>query len=255
MWSRLFESQAYNRPTYQFDGLPIYETGEFDFYRCVEFNGSFYGKLVYELHKGNLRFSNGRYSSLFPNQKISYWAGSKRTAIKEMRAHNQGKNYICFWAYDDGTSTFPLYGKWEDLLILDGRKEYGIAEIINKAENNIPLTKDEKSFLDRVMDQNPDCLAYSSFADNGGENFIFFESGFKKLAIREVQLSLNGCRNRNAITCAVSCDYNPYPKSYAESFQPIARVGTNQEFLKSKEFKDFEDMARMTKDAYLRRKR
>ncbi len=255
MWNRLFESQAYNRPTYQFDGLPIFETGEFDFFRCVEFNECFYGKTVYELHKGNLRFSNGRYSSLFPNQKISYWAGSKRTSIKEMRAHNKGKDYICFWAYDDGTSTFPLYGKRENLLILDGRKQYGIAELINKAGKGISLTKNENSFLDRVMQQKPDCLAYSSFANDGGENFIFFESGFKKLAIREVQLSLNGCKNRNTITCAVSCDYNPFPESYAESFQPIARVETNKDFLDSKEFKDFENMARITKDAYFRRKR
>ncbi len=254
MWTRYFNSQAYNRPTYQYEDLPIIETGEFDFYRCVEFNESFYGKTVYELHQGNLRPSNGRYSSLFPNQKISYWAGSKRTAIKEMRAHNKGRSYICFWAYDDGTSSFPLYGKWDNLVILDGREKYGIAELINKADQNIPLTNDEKSFLDRILKQKPDCLAYSSFADNGGENFIFFESGFKKLAIRELQLSLNGCRNRNRIVCASTCDYNPYPKSYAESFQPVARTETNQKYLESEEYKAFESMARITKDAYFRRK-
>ena len=56
MWNRMFKSQAYNMPTLKHKELPLYETSEFDFFRCVEFNDSFYGKTMSELHCGNLRF-------------------------------------------------------------------------------------------------------------------------------------------------------------------------------------------------------
>ena len=39
------------------------------------------------------------------------------------------------------------------------------------------------------MAEQPDALAYNSVIDRG-ENFIFFESGFDKLSLREVDLYL-----------------------------------------------------------------
>ncbi len=47
--------------------LPLVMTGEFDFYRCIQFSDNLYGKTVSELHAGNLRLSrsDNRYSNLF----------------------------------------------------------------------------------------------------------------------------------------------------------------------------------------------
>lgn len=234
MISRFFKSQDYGIPTYQFVGLPIYQTKEFDFYRCVEFDEAFYGKTAYELHMGNLRSSKGRYSKLFPGQKISYWAGHPRTARKEMRAHNEGKSYLMFWAYDDGSSTFPLCGEHHDLVIWDARGK-GMAELINKADQGKELTDKEKDFVGKIMELKPDCLAYESHADPDGENFIFFEQGFKNLAIREINLTIKDGRkrNRNCICCATSCDYLPYPESYGDTFEPTAKREHNNDFNKS----------------------
>ena len=65
--------------------LPMIKTGEFDFYRCIQFSENLYGKTVSELHAGNLRLmrSDKRYSNLFPGQKLSYWADSPDTAMAE----------------------------------------------------------------------------------------------------------------------------------------------------------------------------
>ncbi|WP_051594028.1 hypothetical protein [Butyrivibrio sp. AE3003] len=80
-----FKSNNYLRTIYKHKNLPVYVTDEFDFYRCVEFNESFYGKSVYDLHAGNLRECTGRYSKLFPNQRISYWADSPDTSRAEIK--------------------------------------------------------------------------------------------------------------------------------------------------------------------------
>ena len=53
-WEKTFKSQDYGRPIYKHMDLPVYITDEFDFYRCVEFNTSFYGKTASTLFKGNL---------------------------------------------------------------------------------------------------------------------------------------------------------------------------------------------------------
>ena len=37
--------------------LPIIESHDFNFFRCLEFNDGYYGKTVSELHSGNLRLS------------------------------------------------------------------------------------------------------------------------------------------------------------------------------------------------------
>ena len=84
-WERAFKSQDYGRPIYKHIKLPIYITDEFRFFRCVEFNPDFYGKTASTLFNGNLRICSGRYSKLFPNQKLSYWADSPETARAEIK--------------------------------------------------------------------------------------------------------------------------------------------------------------------------
>ena len=62
VWSKFFKSQAYNIPVWKHKDYLIYETKEYDFYRCVEFKKEFYGKTASELFNGNLRECAGRYS-------------------------------------------------------------------------------------------------------------------------------------------------------------------------------------------------
>ena len=236
----LFPNQDSGREIYKHKSLPVFITDEFDFFRCVEFSDSFYGKNVYELNEGNLRFpyNGSRYSSLFPNQKLSYWADSIETSRKEIKKHGSSNNIITFWAYDDATSTFPILGNDEPLIIIDGR-DLGFHKILQKNENNIELTEDEKRIVSEISKCNPDCLAYYSIANPGAINYIFFEKGFKKLAIRQVRLRLgdNKGKNTNRIVLADTCDYNPFPKNYGEYFLPLARIGFDEKYLESNDYK------------------
>ena len=64
-----FQAQGYFGRTQYLPEIPVACSREFDFYRCVEFSHSMYGKTVSELHAGNLRLpSGGRYSSVFGNR-------------------------------------------------------------------------------------------------------------------------------------------------------------------------------------------
>ena len=119
----LFPNQDSGREILKYNNYPVFITDEFDFFRCVQFNPGLYGKSVYTLNEGNLRMSdkNNRYSSLFPNQKLSYWADSIETARKEIKSHGSNNNIIVFCAYDDLTSTFPIIDNKEPLIIIDGR--------------------------------------------------------------------------------------------------------------------------------------
>lgn len=237
MWRRKFKSQSYGRPILKHIKLPVYETDEFDFYRCVEFKKEFYGKTASELFNGNLRICEGRYSKLFLNQKISYWADSPETAKAEIKKHGSGDNILTFWAYDDGTSTFPILLDQERLRIIDGR-DCGIQELIDKADDGKSLSPDEIKFIDEIMAEKPDCLVYNSHARDGGENYIFFEKGFNKLALRK--LKLNFCKkdggNKNVIICADGSDYNPFIDSYGEYFAPKAKVKMDKSYMKSEEY-------------------
>lgn len=217
--------------------MPVYVTDEFDFFRCVEFKKEFYGKTASYLFNGNLRECTGRYSKLFPNQKLSYWADSAATAMAEIKKHGAGNNILTFWAYDDGTSTFPTLIEQEPLVAIDGRK-CGVQELIDKVDKNIQLTEAEIKYLTSILSVNPDCLVFDSHAKEGGENFIFFEKGFRKLSLRQLRLRFGrkdgGSHNR--IVCADSCDYTPYIKSYGECFMPKAKIVMNQKYLQSDEF-------------------
>lgn len=177
-WGREFISQSYGRPTYKHKELPVYITDEFNFFRCVEFNDEFYGKTASALFNGNLRTCSGRYAKLFPNQKLSYWANSPTTARAEIKKHGAGKNILTFWAYDDRTSTFPILQNEEPLIIIDGRKT-GVQELIDKADKEKELSNAEQSYINDLMAQEPDCLAYDSHAKSGGENFIFLKRDLK----------------------------------------------------------------------------
>lgn len=236
-WEKTFKSQDYGRPIYKHMDLPVYITDEFDFYRCVEFNTSFYGKTASTLFKGNLRTCSGRYSKLFPNQKLSYWADSSITARAEIKKHGAGNNILTFWAYDDATSTFPTLPDQEPLIIIDGRK-CGVQELIDKADSGIPLSKDEQRYMKELLTQEPDCIVYDSHARQSGENYIFFEKGFRKLALR--QLRLRFCRSEGGsyskIICADTCDYTPHIESYGEYFMPKAKVRMDESYLNSDEY-------------------
>lgn len=236
-WDRTFISQDYGRSIYKHNDLPVYITDEFNFYRCVEFNDNFYGKTASVLFNGNLRMSSGRYSKLFPNQKLSYWANSPATARKEIKDHGAGNNILTFWAYDDGTSTFPTLQYQEPLIIIDGRKN-GAQEIIDKVDNDIPLSEAELKYMVDLLALKPDCLAYDSHAKKGGENFIFFEKGFKKLSLRELSLRFGkkDGGNHNLICCATSSDYSPCIESYGRYFMPKAKIAMDQEYLNSVEY-------------------
>ena len=234
---RAFISQDYGRPIYKHKDLPVYITDEFDFFRCVEFNNEFYGKMTSTLFNGNLRECTGRYSKLFPNQKLSYWADSPITARAEIKKHGAGNNILTFWAYDDGTSTFPTLQNQEPLIIIDGRK-CGVQDLLDKADNGMQLTKTEQDYMDSLLAQEPDCLAFDSHAKKGGENFIFFEKGFQKLSLRQLRIRF-GKRdggNHNLIVCADTCDYTPYVESYGKYFMPKAKVAMEQTYLQSNEY-------------------
>lgn len=68
----------------------------------------------------------------------------------------------------------------------------------------------------------------------GTTNFLFFEKGFKKLALREVSLRMGELKNNNtnSIICAGTSDYMPYLKNYGQCFLPIAKIEMNDKYLK-----------------------
>jgi len=237
--SLLFSNQDYGSVVLKHQELPIYITDNFNFYRCVSFDENFYRKTVSELHQGNLRENtpNNRYSKLFPNEKISYWADSPQTANAESKFHKSGNNLLTFWAYDDATSTFPTIDNEEPLVIIDGR-EIEFHNILVKFENNIELTCNEREIVEQIRKQNPDCLAYNSLRKKNGVNYLFFEKGFKKLSIREVRLYLGDMpgKNNNRIVCATSSDYSPHLKGYGKYFLPLAKIREDTEYIKSNEY-------------------
>ncbi len=220
--------------------LPMIMTGEFDFFRCIEFDPSMYGKTVSELHAGNLRLSrtDNRYSNLFRGQKLSYWADSPETSRAEIKRWGSGNNIITFWAYDDGSSFIPTVYPRKELQIIDGT-QLEFNKILKKLEKHERITKGERELIDEIAYQEPDCLAYESEARKGSMNFLFFEHGFKKLSLREVRLRLGDekGKNHNRIICADTSDYSPKLYSYGDMFLPIARIGKDEQYNETDEFK------------------
>lgn len=237
--SELFQNQDYGRAVLKHRELPIYITDEFNFYRCLTFDESFYGKTVSELHNGNLRPNTpeNRYSKLFPDKKISYWADSPITARAEVKHHNNSNNLLTFCAYDDLTSTFPTLENEEPLIIVDGRdQDFGF--ILEKVEKEEQLSDKEQDIIKLISEENPDCLVYESLRSKDGLNYLFFEKGFKKLALREVRLRLGdeSGKNTNRIVCAIMSDYAPVLESYGRYFMPLTKVKKCREYEKQNEY-------------------
>ncbi|MCR3758458.1 hypothetical protein KYB31_05540 [Clostridium felsineum] len=224
--SKLFRNHSYLSQILKHRELPIYKTHEFDFFRCVNVGNWVYGKTISKLHEGNLRMNDnkGRYSKLFPNEKISYWADSKVTALAEIKKHKGNKNYLTFCAYDDSSSTFPILDNDEDLIIIDGI-DFNFHKILLKIEQDEELTIEEIELVKLIKKEKPDCLAYKSVANNKGTNFLFFEKGFKKLSLRETSLYFGEKKNKNTktISCVISGDYSPIIENYGKYFEPIVR--------------------------------
>lgn len=240
-WSRMFKAQNYNQPIYKHNKLPIYITKEFDFFRCVEFKDEFYGRTASQLFHDNLRNCSGRYSSLFPSRKISYWADSVMTAQAEAKKHGAGCNLLTFWAYDDASSFIPCLGNDEYLIIVDGRS-CGIQNLIEKIDNGEKLKSHESKLMEDILKEDFDAIAYESKAFPGGENFIFLERGFKKLMLRQLRLRFGrkDGGSHNYICCADSSDYIPFPKSMGCYFAPKCRIEMNDSYLESNEYLQME---------------
>lgn len=128
--------------------LPIVAQTGFDFYRYVTFTDDMYGKTISELHQGNLRAvtNNNRYADLFEGDKVSYWAATPLIARREWQKHNQGEaNHLMFWAYDDVSNTFPTIRK--PMIIIDGI-QLGFEKILEKCDNGVPLTAQDRFLID-----------------------------------------------------------------------------------------------------------
>lgn len=235
----LFPNQDYGITVLKHRELPIFKTKEFRFYRCLKFDESFYEKTVSKLHSGNLRPNTpeNRYSKLFPDKKISYWADNPTTARAETKHHNHVNNLLTFWAYDDLTSTFPTLENEEPLIIINGL-EQDFGQIIVKVEKEDQLTDKEKDLVKLISEQNPDCLVYESLRKKGGLNYLFFEKGFNKLSLREVRLRLGDKpgKNTSRIICARTSDYSPCLESYGKYFMPLAQVKECREYKEQEEY-------------------
>lgn len=125
----------------------------------------------------------------------------------------------------------------EPLVIIDGRKN-GAQEIIDKVDNDIPLSEAEKKYIADLLALEPDCLAFDSHAKKGGENFIFFEKGFQKLALRQLKLRFGKSEGGscNQIVCADTSDYTPFVDSYGKYFVPKTKIKMDQSYLSTEEY-------------------
>lgn len=240
--STLFSNHSYSSPVSKHKKLPIYVTDEFIFYRCVNVKDWVYGKTISELHTGNLRSNennDGRYSKLFPNEKISYWADTKSTALAEIKNHNGNKNYLTFMSYDDSTSTYPILKNNEPLKIIDG-KDLEFHKILLQIQKNNKLTIEQSKIIEKIKDENPDCLAYKSEVKKDGVNFLFFEKGFKKLSLKKVQLYLGErtSKNTKTISCANSSDYSPIIENYGKCFKPLVKLQMDNTYKDTEEYKE-----------------
>lgn len=235
----VFGSHSFLAKIYKHVNLPIYKTYEFSFFRCVNVENWVYGKTISKLHSSNLRVNNnsGRYSKLFPGEKISYWADSKATALTEIKKHGGNKNYLTFNAYDDASSFIPTLDVEDQLVIIDGR-EVEFYKILLKIENDEELTSKDKEVIEAIRQEEPDCLAYKSVAKEDGLNFLFFEKGFKKLALRDVKFYYGELKSKNSnwVACAISSDYSPVLKNYGMYFEAIAKVNFDHNYINTEEY-------------------
>lgn len=235
----LFPNQYYGVDIWKQRELPILDSHDFNFFRCLDFKDKYYRKTVSELHHGNLRISrvDNRYSALFPGQKLSYWADSIKTARAEVKKWGASNNLLTFWAYDDGSSFLPTVHPASRLRIIDGI-HFGFDRILKKINDHVELSQEEQAFVNKIASTEPDCLAYKSEASKNGICYLFFEHGFKKLSLREVSLRLGNekGRNRATIPCANSSDFTPIIKSYGFYFLPKTKKKFDKAYIDSEEY-------------------
>lgn len=238
--SELYPNQYYGVDIWKHKELPIIESHDFDFFRCIAFRNDYYGKTVSELHSGNLRISrkDNRYSQLFPGQCLSYWADSPQTARAEVKKWGAKNDLLTFWAYDDSSSFIPTVYPVENLRIIDGI-HFGFDKILKKFNSGIQLSPEERVFIEKINFEKPDCLAYRSEARKGGVCYLFFENGFRKLSLREVSLRLGDLKGKNhtSIPCAITSDFAPILENYGYAFKPIAKIIMNKDYVGSEEYK------------------
>lgn len=109
------------------------------------------------------------------------------------------------------------------------------SEVFN---HSIELSESELEIMDRIRSESPDGLVYSSHVDPNHRNYLFFESGFRKLSLKQVLLTIrkDGRVNRNRVTCAASSDYTPSIEAYGHCFEPIAKLKFDERYLESEEY-------------------
>lgn len=240
--NRVFKAQANNDLNlFQNIDLPLYFASEFTFYRCVKWEDEFYGNTISKLFNGNLRDynpnSNNRYAKIFSSKKISYWSNSPKTAYKEINKHCTSSNVIIFEAYDDSSSAFSMLDNSALLTIVDGRK-CGIQIILDKLDMDEELNDDEIELFSKLFSYDIDCIVYDSHVDKDGENYLFFENGFKKLALKSVKLrfsKING-GNHNYIELAHGSDYLPSPELYGSHFDKKTKIKFDKNYLNTDEY-------------------
>lgn len=235
----LYPNQYFGIKIWKHRDLPLIESHDFNFFRCIAFKDNYYGKTISELHGGNLRLSrkDNRYSILFPGQRLSYWADSPQTARAEVKKWGAKNNLLTFWAYDDGSSFSPTVFPPENLRIIDGI-HFGFDKILKKIDDGSLLSTEEQLFIGRILLERPDCLAYKSEARKNGVCYLFFEQGFKKLSLREASLRLGDERGKNHISvpCAVNSDFVPVLENYGFFFAPIAKRKFDNSYITSDEY-------------------
>ena len=242
MSGRLVYNQDFGQKIEKHVKYPIYKTDCFRFYRCLKFDQQFYGVTVSALHAGNLRESDYRYSDIF-EQKVSYWAADESVAMSEMKKnHCKGQgigDYLMFWAYDDRSSTFPTRVNQDKLIVIDGVSIDGLQPLLEKIDNKQGLTCKDRQLIKDIMEAKPDCLMYESKAKKHGVNYLFFESGFAKLSLREVSLHIGKGTNRRkgSIVCAYGNDYCPIVENYGKYFDKILKTKFDESYLGTTEYK------------------
>src|SRR5699024_1683627 len=137
------------------------------------------------------------------------------------------------------TSTFPTLNTDYDLTIIDGI-ELNFHQILYKIENDKLLNASERKLIKQIELEESDCLAYKSVActTENRTNFLFFENGFKKLAVKEVRIHM-GNRSKNddvRIHCTVLSDYSPLINNYGCYFDNELSIMYNPKYAESEEY-------------------
>lgn len=100
--------------------------------------------------------------------------------------------------------------------------------------------------MDRIRSESLDSLVYGSHVNPSHCNYMFFDSGFRKLSLRKLSLTIrkDDRVNRNRAVCAISSDYTPFIEAYGHYFEPIAKLKFDEKYPES------EDVYRCQEEAF-----